>query len=183
MPVKHKKHLEKSDEVCVPECVVDDLNKLHTDFVTLTSEIKVEAESKPKLLEDFICHIKQHQAFNIDLQSVQTTGTFLDAIRAHYTFLNCFLIVSLASLLSNTIASKAYEYECRTITFMKSTTIFELHNRLKIHFQLLNDHKTQVWLKQKNTIIKKQNNFCYNVMAMKFVLQLHILHQRQALLL
>ena len=36
MPVEH---LEKGDEVCVPECVVDDLNRLHTDFVTLTSEI------------------------------------------------------------------------------------------------------------------------------------------------
>ena len=103
----------------VSEEVVEELEEIHTDFVSLTQQVKREIEREVategmRNLNDFIFLTKDQKAFTIQLELVETTDQFFDAIRPHYSFLNCFLIVNLALLLySDSIVSKANKYKDR----------------------------------------------------------------------
>ena len=87
----------------VPEEVVEELEKLHNDFVSLTHKVKKEIKREVgtegmRNLDYFISNTEQ-KAFKIQLDSVQTNDQFFKAIRPHYSFINCYLIVNLAHLL------------------------------------------------------------------------------------
>ena len=129
-----------SEEMHVSEDMVEELKKLHTDFVSLTQEVKREIEREVategmRNLNDFISNTKDQKAFTIQLELVQTTDQFFDAIRPHYSFLNCFLIVNLALLLySDSVVSKANEYEDRIKKFRKEKKVAQLRGNLKSYY-------------------------------------------------
>ena len=74
-------------------------------------------------------HVKEQRAFDINY-NVETVDEFFDAVRPHYSFLNCYLIVSLALLLSGHIASIAREYTSRTQRFMRESEVVTLRSQL-----------------------------------------------------
>ena len=124
----------------VSEDVVEELEKLHTDFVSLTQEVKREIEREVategmRNLNDFISNTEEQKAFTIQLDSVQTTDQFFKAIRPHYSFLNCFLIVNLALLLfSDLIVSKANEYKDRIKKFRQEKKVAQLRGNLQRYY-------------------------------------------------
>ena len=129
-----------SEEMQVSEDMVEELKKLHTEFVSLTQEVKREIEREVategmRNLNDFLSNTKEQKAFTIQLELVQTTDQFFDAIRPHYSFLNCFLIVNLALLLySDSIVSKANEYEDRIRKFRKEKKVAQLRGNLQRYY-------------------------------------------------
>ena len=140
VPRESEVQREDRNEACVPvsKKVIDDLEKMNTEFVTLTtqmiSEVESNVENDPKCLKHLVRHVEQHQAFDIDFQSVQTTDDFFRKLNPHYSFLDCYLIVSLALLLSQAIASKAKQYKEETEHFMINTEIINLHQQLEKYF-------------------------------------------------
>ena len=93
---------ENRNEACVPVSkeVIDDLEEMNKEFMTLTTEMRSEVESNvendPKCLKHLVRHVEQHQTFDIDFRSVQTADDFFRKLNPHYSFLDCYLIVSLA---------------------------------------------------------------------------------------
>ena len=125
--------------VQVSKNVVNELEMLHTDFVALTLEVKGEVKKKVERdqasLGEFVEFVDEQKAFNVELQSVQTTDEFLRAIKPHYNFLDFYLIFSLTLLLSNAIAHRAKQYKEKTEIFMKETKVRDLREKLEKYFQ------------------------------------------------
>ena len=110
------------------------LMDLHTEFLSLTIEVKKKVEQQPKILKDFISHVKE-EPFQINLKSIKNSDEFFAAIRPHYNFLDCYLMVNLALILSGSIADRARRYQYRINKVMKCTKIKKMHRRLGCFFQ------------------------------------------------
>ena len=70
-----------SEEMHVSEDVVEELEKFHTEFVSLTQEVKREIEREVategmRNLNDFLSNTKEQKAFTMQLELVQTTDQF-----------------------------------------------------------------------------------------------------------
>ena len=141
-PTEEENEQQKSEmaRVKVSKDVVEDLEKLDADFKSLTNTVKKEIEndieSKRKPLKHYICHVEEEQAFGIEFQSVQTTDQFFKAIRPHYNFLDCYLIISLALLLSRSVAHKAKTYKKKAEQFMKEAKVESLRKMLEPYFPI-----------------------------------------------
>ena len=127
---------ETCDPVPVPDEVVEELNNLHSNFLSLTEivreGIKRKTTRSPDCLDKFVQRVKDIKSFTIDFpSSVNDTDQFFEAIRPHYNFLDPFIVVHLAQKLGGSIARKAKLYSCQTEDFMKRTEIKDLHNDLK----------------------------------------------------
>ena len=134
----HKQVVSETAHVQVSEDIVDELEALHSDFVLLVTEVKSKVkrdfEKDEKSLDNFVEYVEEQKAFNVELQSVQTTDQFFQAIKPHYNFLDCYLIISLAILLSGNIAHKANQYKDRSKQFMRKTSVRDLQNKLEQYF-------------------------------------------------
>ena len=128
------------EEVTVKEDLVGKLDKLHDSFVSLTKDVKGDIENKVNCdkmsIKSLIHHTGEQRAFPIKaLESVQTTADFFQAIKPHYNFLNCHLIVSLAILLSGSVAVRANEHNDEVKQFKKDTRVMCLHKTLKFYYR------------------------------------------------
>ena len=124
------------DPVLVADEVVEELDNLHSNFLSLTEDvregIKEKATRSPDCLDKFVQRVKDIKTFTIDFpSSVKDTDQFFEAIRPHYDFLNPFIVVHLAQKLGDSIAKKAKLYSCQSEDFMKRTEIKDLHDKLK----------------------------------------------------
>ena len=132
----------------VSENVVEELQKLHDEFVSLIKELKKivkrNADNDSNSLKELICDLEEHKAFQIDFHSVQTTEKFFQAIEPHYNFLNCFIIFRIARELKGTIANKAEEYNSKTEKFRKETQVVKLHKNLQPYY---NNYKSDTSIK------------------------------------
>ena len=129
--------------VPVEDVVMNQLDDLHSDFLSLTENvrrrIKREVDSKPRSLHSFVQYAKDFKAFSIEFPlSVETTDQFFDAIRPHYTFLEPYIVVQLAQKLGKSISLEAKSYNCRTQEFMKCTELSDLHKKLNPTFHQKN---------------------------------------------
>ena len=144
-------------EIEVPEYVVNKLDKLHTLFLELTSNIKSETESAVEngtiTIKKLIQHTQEQRAYKIEqLQEVQTTDNFFSAIHPHYTFLNCSLMIGLAFLISKSVVLKAKAYDSDIEVFKEETKVKDLRCALKPYFQYKNPPKdTQVTIALEST--------------------------------
>ena len=137
--------LQAIEEVQVKEDVIEELDELHTKFHSLTKDVKNEIESEVEqgnmTTKSLVRHTEDLRAFPItSLQSVKTTEDFFQAIMPHYNFLNCYLIVSLAMLLSGSIITRANRYSDAVKTFKKDTRVKCLHKTLKHYHQMSRNH-------------------------------------------
>ena len=141
-PSEEENEQQKSEmgRVKVSKDVVENLEKLDADFKSLTktvkSEIENDIESERKPLKHYIRHTEEEKAFEIEFRSVQTTDQFFKAIRPHYNFLDCYLIISLALLLSNSIACRAKTYKKKAEKFMKKAKVESLRQMLEPYFPI-----------------------------------------------
>ena len=130
-----------TSKVPVAKHVVDELEKLDNDFNTLTidvrSNIQSEVDSKAKSLEYFVQHTKDLKAFEINFPPlVQTTDQFFDAIRPHYNFLDCYIVIRLALQLTSTVVHrKANAYNRRVNRFLNTKKVQDLHQKLEPYFK------------------------------------------------
>ena len=127
------------------EDVLEELDELHTTFHLLTKDVKNEIESEVEqgnmTTRSLVRHTEDLRAFPItSLQSVKTTEDFFQAIMPHYNFLNCYLIVSLAMLLSGSIITRANNYSDAVKTFKKDTRVKFLHKTLKRYHRISRYH-------------------------------------------
>ena len=76
----------------------------------------------------------EEEAFQINLKSIKNSDKFFAAIRPHYNFLDCYLMVNLALILSGSIADRAGKYQGRRDEVMQCTKINELRCRLEVFF-------------------------------------------------
>ena len=129
--------------------LADRLMDLHTEFRSLTTEVKKEVEQKLDILDDFISFVEEEKVFQINLDSIQNNSdNFFNAIRPHYNFLDCYLMVNLAIILSGSIADWAGKYERKIKEVMKCTEIDRLHRQLGRFFENHNSgHKVKVFIK------------------------------------
>ena len=144
-------------EIEVPEYVVNKLDKLHTLFLELTSNIKSETESAVEngtiTIKKLIQHTQEQRAYKIEqLEKVQTTDDFFNAIHPHYTFLDCSLMIGLPSLTSKSVFLKAEAYVSDIKLFKKETKVKDLRCALRPYFRYKNPPKdTQVTIALENT--------------------------------
>ena len=130
-----------NSQACIraQEEVVDKLESLHDEFVLLANEVKDvterNVEENKTTLGDLVQHVEEQKAFNIQFQKVEATNDFFKVIKPHYNFLDCYLIISLAVLLTGAIATNANEYKEKTKKFMRGTEINNLRGRLQPYFQ------------------------------------------------
>ena len=137
------------EEIKVEEKIVKGLDKLNDSFLSLTSDTKNGIEAairKRKFSVNFLVHhTKEHTAVQIKaLQCVKTTDEFFQAILPHYSFLNCHLIVRLATLLSGSIAQRANEYNENVSKFKKGEQVRSLYHILWPYYQLSRTSKTNI---------------------------------------
>ena len=144
---QHEVTDKAKDETRVPvsKDVVAKLQKLHVEFVLLTKEVKAEitrrVENNKKSLKEFVDYIREQKAFSINFQSIETVEEFLERITPHYTFLDCCLIISIATvLLSSIVSHRAKSYNNKIEQFMKETKVIVLRDKLEYFFQ--NFHST-----------------------------------------
>ena len=128
---------EEPHEVCiVPEDVLTELEDLRKSFVDLVGDIEDETETRIKNGTVEVCKlvrcVERESFFAIkEITTVQTTDEFFRAIDPFYTFLNCQLILSIALLLSGSIAAEqANKYDSRITRFKKSTKVIFLQRIL-----------------------------------------------------
>ena len=155
-----------TDEVQVSKDVVQKLEKLHTDFALLTTEVKStfsrEVRKDQSSLKKFKDYIEEQKAFEVKLELVKTADQFLNAITPHYNFLDCYLLIRIAILLSGSVARKAKKYERKAENFMKETKVRDLSNTLNPYFQNFRwDKSTRVSVRMESSW-GKQNLWLVN---------------------
>ena len=141
-----------TEEVLVKEDLVEELEKLHATFISLF--IDVECEIKRKVEQDrsmtleYLVHsIQDLRAFpTISLQSVTSINDFFKAISPHCNFLDCYLIIHLAMLLSESVAARARKYSAAVKAFSKDTRVKHLYDTLKEFHQKLKTHSINIAL-------------------------------------
>ena len=128
-------------EVKVSKDIVESLNELNKSFVKLAFNVKSEVtkavENGRLSVRHLISLTEEERAFEIPkLKSVRSAEDYLDAIRNHYTFLNCYLLISVALMLtaSKSIVNAAKKYSRRIETFKTKTEIKQLQTTLHPHF-------------------------------------------------
>ena len=128
-------------EVKVSKEIVESLNELNKSFVKLTLSVKSEVtkavENGRLSVRHLISLTEEERAFEIpELKFVQSAEDYLGAIRNHYTFLNCYLLISVALMLtaSKSIVNAAKKYSRRIETFKTKTEIKQLQTILHPHF-------------------------------------------------
>ena len=122
-------------KVEVPKNLVKELERLNTEFETLTIESLKAVENGESSLGDVIFNVKQKKAYKITgLTEVKSVVEFFDVIEPHYTFLNCYLLVSLALSLLPSVKQSAQEYASKVEEFIISTEGRSLHETLEIFF-------------------------------------------------
>ena len=111
--------------------VAADLMGLHTEFLSLTIEVKEKVKQKLDILDEFISYVEEQTAFQVNLDSIENNSdNVFNAIIPHYNFLDCYLMVNLALVLSGSIADRACKYQDRRNEVMKCTEIDRLHRQL-----------------------------------------------------
>ena len=139
---------ETCDPVPVADEVVEELDRLHSNFLSLTDAvrrgIKRKATHSPDCLEEFVQRVKDIKPTIEFPSQVKDTNQFFDTIRPHCGFLNPFIVVNLAQKLGGSIAKKAELYSCQIKDFMKLTEIKDLHKKLEPYHEKFGSSKTVV---------------------------------------
>ena len=165
--------------VTVEDVVMKQLDDLHSDFLSLTEnvrrKIEREVDSKSRSLQSFVQYAKDLKAFAIEFPpSVETTDQFFNAIRPHYTFLEPFVVVQLAQKLGKSISLKAESYNHKTQEFMKCTELSALHEKLNPTYRqtngLSNAHSIRVEISLQNPM-GKQNVFLVEQLVQTLLLE------------
>ena len=129
-----------TSKIPVAKHVVDELEKLDKDFNTLTSDVRsniqTEVDIGVKSLEYFVQRTKDLRAFEINFPPlVQTTDQFFDAIRPHYNFLDCSIVIRLALQLTSTeVHTEANAYNRRVYRFLNTKKVEDLQQKLEPYF-------------------------------------------------
>ena len=139
--------------VPVPVCstIVRELAVLNKSFVAITENLKREIEiafrNDTMTIKQIISRTTEEQAyiFSDDFWHVDNVYDFFKAIQPFYSFLDCYLIVCLASLfVSSTV--EADEYEKKVESFKESTDVIDLCGVLEVYFPQSLDEGTNVRL-------------------------------------
>ena len=125
--------------VQVSKNVVEKLDDLHDSFVSMAGQVKSEVESAVESgslsVQCLVSRTREYRAYDIpELQSVTTTCNYFNAIYPHYTFLDCHLIIMIASILSGSIFKCAKKYENSLDTFKQTTQVISLRDALEPYF-------------------------------------------------
>ena len=114
---------ETCDPVPVADEVVEELDNLHSNFLSLTDFVRCRIKKKtthsPDCLDEFVQRVKDINSTIEFPSSVKGTDQFFEAIRPHCNFLDPFIVVHLAQKLGGSIAKKAKLYNYQTENFMK----------------------------------------------------------------
>ena len=133
--------------------IVRELAVLNKSFVAITENLKREIEiafrNGSMTIKQIISRTTEEQAyiFSKDFWHVDNVYEFFEAIKPFYSFLDCYLIVCLASLnVSSTITVEADEYEKQVKSFKESTDVVNLCGVLEVYFPESLDEGTGVRL-------------------------------------
>ena len=148
--------------------IVRELAVLNKSFVAITENLKREIEiafrNGTMTMKQIISRTTEEQAyiFSDDFWHVDNVYDFFKAIQPFYSFLDCYLIVCLASLfVSCSIAVEADKYEKQVECFKESTDVIDLFGVLRP--RLLNNGMSvqlsiemqQCWGAQKLWLVQK----------------------------
>ena len=130
------------DQPAIRVCsnIVSELSVLHNNFVTITQNLKKEIEiafqNGSMTIKQFISRTNEERSdFPNEIWQVTDTYSFFRVIRPFYSFLDCYLIVCLASLfVSSNVAVEANEYDRQVKSFKESTDVIDLCGVLEIYF-------------------------------------------------
>ena len=133
--------------------IVRELAVLNKSFVVITENLKREIEiafrNDTMTMKQIISRTTEEQAyiFSKDFWRVDNVYEFFEAIKPFYSFLDCYLIVCLASLfVSTSIAVEADEYDKQVECFKDSTDVNDLFGALEVYFPQSLDEGTSVRL-------------------------------------
>ena len=131
--------------------IAKELDVLNKSFVTITENLKKEIEiafrNGSMTMKQIVSRTTEEQAyiFPDDFWHVDNVYDFFKAIRPFYSFLDCYLIVCLASLFkSSTVVVEANEYEKKVEVFKDSTDVNDLFGALEVYFPQSLDEGTSV---------------------------------------
>ena len=132
---------EKSSCVRVCDSIAGKLDVLHMNFVGITENLKTEIKRSLKsgsmTMEQIVSRTTEERAFIFpsELWRVTDTYSYFRVIQPFYSFLDCYLIVCLASFfVSSTVAVEADKYEKKVGIFKRSTDVMDLHGELEVYF-------------------------------------------------
>ena len=147
--------LDQSAIVPVRVCgnIVGELAVLNKGFVAITEnlkrEIQIAIRDGSMTIKQIVSRTTEERAFIFpdELWQVTDTYSYFRVIQPFYSFLDCYLIVCLASLfLTSTIAVEADEYEKQVESFKESTDVIDLCGVLEVYFPQSLDEGTSVRL-------------------------------------
>ena len=137
---KDEKSSTGHSRVRVSSSITNKLDVLNKSFVGITENLKKIFEKSLKCgsitMEQIISRTIEERAFDFPngIWQVTDTYSYFRVIHPFYTFLDCDLIVCLASLfVSSSVAVEANEYEKKRDIFMESTDIVDLHGALEVY--------------------------------------------------
>ena len=132
---------EKSSRIRVCVSIASKLDVLNKNFVGITENLKRIIEKSLKsgsmTMEQIVSRTTEERAFIFpdELWQVTDTYSYFRVIQPFYSFLDCYLIVCLASLfVSSTVAVEAVKYEKKVGIFKRSTNVMDLHGELEVYF-------------------------------------------------
>ena len=133
-PISSPVSPQQPTEVEVPKNLVEELDRLNTEFETLTIKSLRAFENGESSLDDAVFHVKQKKAYKITgLTEVKSVEKFFEVIEPYFTFLNCYLLVNLALSLLPSVKQRAQEYVSKVEEFKNATKVRSLHKTLT-HF-------------------------------------------------
>ena len=100
----------------------------------IRNEIERKEKEDTSSLKMFECYVKEQITSEIQFRSTLDTDNFFDAIRPHYSFLNCSLIIGLTRFLSESVRLKAEVYKHENKQFKKETKVVELRKTLEPYY-------------------------------------------------
>ena len=147
--------------VCVSSSIANKLAVLNKSFIDITENLKRLFQKSLKsgsiTMKYIISRTMEEPAFMLfdEFRQVTETFSYFEAIKSFYSFLDCDLIVCLATSLfvSSSVAIEANEYEKKRDIFMESTDVMDLHGALEVYFPHSLDEGTSVRL----TVVVQQS--------------------------
>ena len=140
--------------------IASKLDVLNKSFVSITENLKKMIEKSLKsgsmTIEQIVSRTTEERAFVFpsDVWRVTDTYSYFRVIQPFYSFLDCYLIVCLASLFEpSTVAVEAVKYEKKVGIFKRSTNVMDLHGELEVYFPQSLDEGTSVRL----TVVVQQS--------------------------
>ena len=132
----------KTGSAKISKNVIDELDEMHREFCAITKavieEVETATNNESMSIKSIVSYTMQQRAFHVPayVWSVRNADKFFEAIHQFYSFLDCYLIISLAIefLSSGTTANRARNYKKDVNRFKDTTEIRLLRDQLDIYF-------------------------------------------------